>query len=172
LTQPTLEAGALTLRPWNEGDAGVLVEAYGDPAIRQWSVRTLDEGEVSDWITERARRWDAEAGMDWAVIERGSVAGRVGFRALDLREGQAEAAYWVLPAARGRGIAGEALRAASTWAFNEVGFHRLVLKHAADNEASCRVADKAGYEAEGWERQSVLHADGWRDMHVHVALRG
>jgi RimJ/RimL family protein N-acetyltransferase len=33
-----------------------------------------------------------------------------------------------------------------------------------------RVAVKAGFAAEGIERDGERHADGWHDMHVHARL--
>lgn len=168
--QPRLTAGELILRPWSPMDVGRLVEAYSDPAIQRWHVRSMNEAEAFEWVTERSHRWTAETGVDWAVVDRDLVIGRVGFRALDLTEGRGEAAYWVLPSARGRGVAVRALRAATAWMFTRVGFHRLELMHSPDNEASCRVAHRAGYRFEGTQRQQGLHADGWHDMHVHARL--
>ncbi|MEU1023512.1 GNAT family protein, partial [Streptomyces sp. NPDC005904] len=52
------------------------------------------------------------------------------------------------------------------------GLHRLELTHATANEASCRVALKAGFPAEGTKRSALLHADGWHDMHLHARIAG
>jgi RimJ/RimL family protein N-acetyltransferase len=168
--QPTLCADGLTLRPWDTRDVGALVEAYRDPEIRRWHVRSMDEAEALRWVAERAARWTAETGVDWAVVDGGSALARIGFRELDLREGRAEAAYWVLPQARGGGVAVRALRAGSAWMLTEAGFHRLELMHSPGNDASCRVADRAGYRFEGIRRAQVLHTDGWHDMHLHARL--
>lgn len=130
----------------------------------------MSEAEALEWVMERSRRWAAETGVDWAVVDRDRVIGRVGFKALDLPEAQAEAGYWVLPSTRGGGVAVRALRAASTWMFAQIGFHRLELTHSTDNEVSCRVAQSAGYRLEGTRRQQGLHADGWHDMHLHARL--
>ena len=54
-----------------------------------------------------------------------------------------------------------------TWAFGEAGFHRLELQHSTRNLASCRVAEKSGFALEGTKRSSLLHDDGWHDMHLH-----
>ncbi len=34
------------------------------------------------------------------------------------------------------------------------------------------MALKAGYTLEGIRRSSVLHADGWHDMHQHALVEG
>ena len=118
------------------------------------------------------QRWVAETGAGWAVCEGDTLLGRVGLRTLDLSEGVGEASYWVLPTARGRGVAPRALRAVTSWMFEHVGLHRIELAHSLRNEPSCRVASKAGYVLEGTKRQQALHGDGWHDMHLHARLLG
>jgi RimJ/RimL family protein N-acetyltransferase len=169
--QPRLTVDELVVRPWKLTDVERLVEAYRDPAIQRWHARSMTEDDASEWVTARSDRWAHETGADWAVVEDDVLLGRVGFRALDLNEGHGEAAYWVLPSARGRGIAVRALRAVTAWMFTHAGFHRLELRHSTRNEASCRVAHKAGYVFEGTMRRQTLHADGWHDMHLHARLQ-
>ena len=55
----------------------------------------------------------------------------------------------IAPAARGRGIAPEAVRLLSEWAFSTLGLARLQLSIAPDNAPSVRVAEKAHYRYEG-----------------------
>lgn len=102
--QPVLAGDGVTLRPWTPDDVPALVAAYADDAIRRWHVQTLDTGEALAWVRGRHEGWAAETKADWAVTLDGALAGRAGFRGVDLAEGYAEVAYWVLPAARGRGI--------------------------------------------------------------------
>jgi RimJ/RimL family protein N-acetyltransferase len=54
--------------------------------------------------------------------------------------------------------------------FATVGLHRIELLHSTCNEASCSVAQKAGYLLEGTKRRHGLHVDGWHDMHLHARL--
>lgn len=61
----------------------------------------------------------------------------------------AEVGYWTAAHARGRTVAPRALRALTNWAltaFPGDGPKRLELLHQVDNTASCRVAQKCGYE--------------------------
>ncbi|MEU7002576.1 GNAT family protein [Nonomuraea sp. NPDC046570] len=91
---------------------------------------------------------------------------------MDFDDGIAACAYWVLPAARGTGVASRALTAVSAWALEEIGFHRLELDHSTRNHASCRVAAKAGFLLEGTKRSAAVHGDGRHDMHYTPASRG
>ena len=85
----------------------------------------------------------------------------------------AEIGYRVVPAARGRGIATEAVTAATAWAFENLDLVRIELAHAVDNAASCLVAIRSGYQLEGTMRQSYVYGDGNRyDEHLHARLIG
>lgn len=173
--QPTLPgAGGLLLRPWRPKDATAVVTAFQDPLIQQWHHRRTDsEDEAGDWIAQWQQGWRDETAAHWAVADAESdgVLGRVSLQSLILRGGQAEIAYWVMPSARGAAVAPRAVTAATDWALDEAGFHRVELGHAVANQASCRVARKAGYAQEGIRRSALLHVDGWHDMHLHARTR-
>ena len=168
--QPTLYVDELTLRPWMAADIPAICAAYADPAIRHWHARSMTRSEASQWVSAANRGWASETAANWAVTARDVLVGRMSLRTVDLEDGLAEIGYWVVPAARGRGIAPRALVAVSHWAINELGLHRLELQHSTRNEASCRVAEKAGYPVESTKRSQALHADGWHDMHLHVRI--
>ncbi|SDL38427.1 GNAT family N-acetyltransferase [Nonomuraea jiangxiensis] len=170
--QPVLKAEPdLVMRPWTRADAPVILDAYSDPAVRHWAVHSVDTiAEAERLIDGYAEGWRTESSANWAVVTAaGEVLGRVALRAIDREMGQGEVAYWMLAAARGRGAATAAVRALSAWAF-EAGIHRLFLMHSTRNEVSCRVAQKAGFMPEGTERSSILHTDGWHDMHIHALI--
>ncbi|MEU9519214.1 GNAT family N-acetyltransferase [Streptomyces sp. NPDC048224] len=189
LTRPVLAAGTLSrvpqpviptgdgllLRPWRTEDAPAVHAAFQDPVMHQWHVRSADsEEEVRGWITEWQRAWEGERNAQWAVADAADdrLLGRVALREVVLGDGVAEVAYWTTASARGRGVAARAARTLAHWALDGVGFQRLELSHAVANEASCRVAGKAGFALEGTRRSAVLHPDGWHDMHLHARVRG
>ncbi|KOV65852.1 GNAT family N-acetyltransferase [Streptomyces sp. MMG1121] len=174
--QPALPAdGGLLLRPWRSQDAPAVHAAFQDPVMHQWHIKSCDsEEEAAGWIAQWRRGWEREREAQWAVVDAGSdeLLGRVALREILLGDGCAEVAYWTVARARGRGVAVRATTALSRWAFEEIGIHRLELSHATANEASCRVAEKAGFAAEGTRRSALLHPDGWHDMHLHARVRG
>ncbi|WP_324788729.1 GNAT family N-acetyltransferase [Streptomyces sp. H51] len=174
--QPVLATGdGLLLRPWRAADAPAVHAVFQDPAMHRWHVRAADsEAETRGWIEEWLTGWREERDAQWAVADADTdrLLGRVALRELRPADGTAEVAYWTAAPARGRGVAARATTALARWALDEVGFHRLELLHAVRNEASCRVAAKAGFAAEGTKRSAALHADGWHDMHLHARVRG
>jgi RimJ/RimL family protein N-acetyltransferase len=162
----------LLLRPWDEADVPAVVAAYAEQDIQAWNLSSMDDAEADEWIRSWAAAWEAETDACWAIAERSdlSVVGRVALRHLVLSAGSAEVTYWVAPDARRRGAASVATRAVSRWAFGSLGLHRLELSHSVQNVPSCGVAGRAGFVLEGTRRSSLLHADGWHDMHLHALI--
>jgi len=173
-TQPVLPAAqGLLLRPWEPADVRAFLSAYTDDEIRRWHTRRpCTEAHVREWFGAYRHDWEREKGGHWAVArDSGEVLGRIALRGFDFDDGVAGVAYWVLPAARGGGVATCAVETLSAWALEEIGFHRLELDHSTRNHASCRVAVKSGYLLEGTKRSAAVHDDGRHDMHLHARLR-
>lgn len=172
--QPVLRAaGGLLLRPWEPADAPTFLSAYEDEEIRRWHTRRpSSETRVREWFDTYRQDWEREKGGHWAIArDGGEVLGRIALGSVNLDDGIAGVGYWVLPAARGAGVASHAVSALSAWALDEIGFHRLQLDHSTRNHASCRVATKSGYLLEGTKRGAGVHDDGRHDMHLHARIR-
>ena len=173
--QPVLnDATGLLLRPWqpdDDGDVAAVLAAFADPEIQRWGARVVvDTEEARNWMSGWAAAWEAETDACWAIVRSGAVVGRVALRRIDLARGTGEIAYWVLPAARGRGVASAAAEAVVRWAFDRVHLHRLELCHSVHNARSCSVAQRVGFALEGTLRDGMRHVDGWHDMHLHARL--
>lgn len=166
--------GGLLLRPWRLADADALLAAWRDPAIRRWN-RPAAGGaeEARAKIAQFEQRWHDEEWASWAIAraENDTVVGFIAVADLHLRAGHGEIVYWVLPSARGQGVALRATESVTEWAFGKLGLHRVELTHSVANAASCRVAEKAGFRLEGIKTSAALHADGWHDMHLHARIR-
>lgn len=172
LPQPVLDADGLRLRPWRAGDEAAVVAAYADPDIRRWHARSMDADEAAAWVASWSGRWEGETGAGWALERDGDVVGQLSLRSFEHGDGRSTVSYWVLPRARGRGLATTALRTVAEWAFDALGLHRIEVDHSVDNPASCLVATRAGFHLEGTKRGDALHADGWHDMHLHARVAG
>jgi RimJ/RimL family protein N-acetyltransferase len=182
LAPRTLDAGDLRLRPFTETDEAAVREAMTDPGILRWAAGVAvsaapraARGRI--WLLPRLIGWSTGT-APFAVTDAadGTLLGYVGLRDIQRMPGQAVAAYWVTPAARGRRVGARALSAATAWAFTPtaadgLGLHRISLDHALVNEGSCRVATAAGFTPEGIMRESFVAPDGRRhDSHLHARL--
>ncbi|HST83713.1 MAG TPA: GNAT family N-acetyltransferase [Kineosporiaceae bacterium] len=170
-----LSTGELTLRPWTEDDVEPLIEAYRDPLLRRWTrvpVTTTDE--ARHWLDLQRRGLDSAERISFAVDE--SRPDPDGLRLvanvvlkLDARDrSRAEVGFWTAAPGRGRGIAPRAVTALTTWAYDTfagAGLDRLELLHDELNQASCRVAEKAGYE---FDRVLPAPAPSTAKGHLHV----
>jgi RimJ/RimL family protein N-acetyltransferase len=84
--------------------------------------------------------------------------GYLNFHMAPDEHGMAEIGYTLLPAARGRGYALEAVRAAFAWATREHGVRRFRASVAPDNERSLNLIGKLGFVRTGeqWDERDGL----------------
>ncbi|WP_432972414.1 GNAT family N-acetyltransferase [Dactylosporangium sp. CA-233914] len=173
-----VELGDLVLRAPVASDAAAVQAAFADPELLRWSPLSSELPDdprtaALEWIEDRAD-WSPGTRLGWAVSDAtsGPLLGTVSVRVIDARAGNGMIGYWTVPAARGRGIATRAVRAAARFAFDVAGLHRIELAHAVGNPSSCRVAQGAGFALEGTLRESYAYGDGQHhDEHLHAKLR-
>lgn len=172
--QRTLDAdNGISLVPWHATHSDAVMRAFADPEIQRWHLRAISStDEAREWIRRWRDAWRAETDASWAVTNAatGRVLGNGAVREINLGLGWAQLTYWVLPAARGAGVASAATRRLVRWSFDDLGLHRLEIVHSLRNATSCRVATNAGGVLEGTLRDGMRHADGWHDMHLHAVI--
>jgi RimJ/RimL family protein N-acetyltransferase len=107
-------------------------------------------GFAESWVAayEAGRREETKEGF--AVVDgAGRFLGLAVAPRIDRTGREVELGYTVAPDARGRGVATEALRLLTGWAFDELDAVRLELLISVANDASKRVANRCGYVREG-----------------------
>ncbi|MET9924340.1 MULTISPECIES: GNAT family N-acetyltransferase [unclassified Streptomyces] len=160
------------LRPWLPADASAVLRAFAPAEMDRQSDRPVaDRAGALAWIADRTRERGARTGYSWAVVgEEGQAVGCVAVRAVNRVHGTGWISYWTAEAARGRGVAPAGVRAVARWAFGELGLYRLELGHRTDNPASCRVAVRSGFAAEGIERAKLRYGGLRYDVERHARL--
>lgn len=96
----------------------------------------------------------------------GSVSLEVG---TDVERRTAEIGYWLGREFWGRGVATDAVRLATRYAFDRLGMHRVFAVPYARNAASQRVLEKAGYAREGLMRRSAVKDGEVLDQWLYAA---
>jgi [ribosomal protein S5]-alanine N-acetyltransferase len=101
----------------------------------------------------------------FAIVVDGEAAGSISLvPGTDVERISAEIGYWIGKAVWGRGVMTDAVRATTTYAFDALQLNRVFAVPFADNLASARVLEKAGYTREGSMRRSVIKDGRIRDQ--------
>jgi RimJ/RimL family protein N-acetyltransferase len=142
-----------------------------DPAVLRFTrvPEPVPEDFASTWVTryEEARRNGSREAF--AVVEDDEFLGLALAPTIDRETQTAELGYVVAPAARGRGVATEALRRLTDWAFAE-GMLRIELLISAENPASKKVAERCGYVREGVLRNAYVKPGRREDTEIWSRL--
>ena len=176
LPDSPLCTGRLQLRPLRAGDFAAIRDAREHPASAPF-VNPLPaaDGDALVQLVEDARR--AHTRLHLAITDAPETE-YLGEIVLFLRTAEAgesgigEIAYVVAPHARGRGVATTALRLLSEWALTALRLERLQLSIPADDAASHRVADKAGFRYEGILRSTKVIRGERIDSAMYSRLPG
>lgn len=133
----------LALRPVTQGDAPAIRSALEDEELQHWFP-------VETPVTDATALAYVRSGRHWHAILRlpdAEFLGVIGWRRVD--QGNVQIFYWVTREARGQGVATGALRMLSGWALVRLRAPRVQLLVEPENRGSQRVAEKAGFRAEG-----------------------
>ncbi|SDY37347.1 GNAT family N-acetyltransferase [Hymenobacter psychrophilus] len=160
LLNPTLElpVPGARLRPWTFADALALARYANDERVARHLRDTFpfpySAGDAEFFLCLVV---DSNRDLFLAIEVDGEPVGSVGVHfKTDVRRRSAEIGYWLTPACWGRGLATAALRTTSAYLLAHFDVCRLYAVVFANNPASARVLEKAGYELEGRMRRSVV----------------
>lgn len=89
----------------------------------------------------------------------------------DVHRLTAEVGYWLGEPYWGKGIMTETVVEFTGYSFDRFGLFRIYAEPYADNAASCRVLEKAGYTLEGRLRASVIKDGRILDQFLYARVR-
>ncbi len=156
LPDPPLTDGEIRLREWEPRDAPAVTVACQDPEIPRWTVvpRGYTERHAREFIDGTAVDLAGGRELALAVVDRDDrLLGALGMSNFDWVDLKAEIGYWVAAEARRRGIGARATSLLAEWALTSLGLERLELLAHPENEASQRLAERAGFTREGTLRR-------------------
>jgi len=180
-TVAELHGHGLHLGPWDpecRSDVEAWLRGTTDSEFRRWNTPfrpVTDLAGAREVLRGRAAQAADGTTASFRIAEAGSgtLLGHIAVSDIRPLLRVARVGYWVLPEARGRGVATRALLLTARWALTDLGLHRLELDHAVGHEVSCHIAERCGFRCEGTMRDAIFAAgrhDAFRDAHLHARL--
>lgn len=171
-----LEGPSVRLRPLRPEDYATVLSWYGDPEVVAPHDRFLtDTPETFAQGVESAAGDPTSLAPRFAVERRSEsdLAGIVGhYLAHPVLE---YVDIWYLignPAARGRGVGGEAVGLLVEHLFRTTSVERVGATIDVENAPSVRIVERLGFRAEGTLRSALYHHARWHDVRVYGITRG
>ncbi len=167
-----LTDGVITLRQPTSADAPALASAVQQslPELQVFMTWATPDYEVSS-----ARQWifgEFNPGEEPFVIEdsNSEIVGSCGLGPIDNLNRVIELGYWVRSDRAGEGIATRAATLLARHAIQTRGAMRVEIYMSVENDASRRVAEKAGATHEGTMRARLLLNGEHHDTHIWSIL--
>jgi RimJ/RimL family protein N-acetyltransferase len=153
--------GVVVLRELREDDRAVVLSTMSDTVVARWlNMPTAPGDRDFDSLLRVAGEGRATGErFDYAVTEAGKDISLGAVIASRRHRDNYEVAYLAREEGRGRGLMTRAVCLLCDWLLGE-GVGRIELRTHPDNEASQRLAERAGFQREGVERKSIwLHGE-------------
>ena len=161
-----LTGSRCNVRPWRRTDAAALVKHANNPNVaRQLRDRFPHPYTIHDAHAFLRSASAAQVPENFAIEVDGESAGGIGYSVgTDIERYSAEIGYWLSEALWGRGVATEALTLVTAHLFASKNLLRVFALPFAENGASIRVLEKAGYVREGLLRSATVKHGLVRDQ--------
>jgi [ribosomal protein S5]-alanine N-acetyltransferase len=169
-TGPSVHGQGVILRPPRASDHAdwAALRLASRPYLTPWEPTWPDDDLSRAAFRRRLAIYgrEMEQGTAWPLFAfaDGHLVGAITLS--NVRRGVAETGtlgYWIAQAHAGRGLATAAVRAMVDFAFSELRLHRVEAACVPANQASRRVLEKAGFEAEGRARAYLKINGAWAD---------
>jgi RimJ/RimL family protein N-acetyltransferase len=152
-----LENEHVVLRDWRDSDAPALAAVCGewDVCVFTSVPWTYSDADALAWIERQRHKRAAGTVLALAIQGRDDdrALGNVNLAGLD-DDREAAIGYWLVPEARGQGLATAAASLLIDWSLETLPLERIELAILPENQASQRVAARLGATTEGIRTQS------------------
>jgi [ribosomal protein S5]-alanine N-acetyltransferase len=164
---------ATVIRAWKNEDLQELVLQANNVNVwnnlRNYFPHPYTEEDGKAWLEKVVNALPA---INMAIESDGQLVGGIGLILNgDVYIKSAEVSYWVGEKFWGKGIATEAVRQMTEYAFYYFDLVRLYAEVFETNKASMRVLEKNGYYLEGVRRKAVFKNNVLMDDYIWVKLK-
>lgn len=174
---PPVETARLILRPYQTTDLETLYALHSRPEVVRyvsWPAHT-DQGDSRQMLAARMAVSGLAGDGDKLVLaaelkESGKLVGEIALILVNRAALQGEIGFILHPRYQGMGFAYEGARAILDVGFHTVGFHRIIGRCDARNQASAGLMAKLGMRQEAHFRQAEFIKGEWIDRLIFARL--
>ena len=164
----------IVLRPWSIGDAGQLAVIADNKKIAD----NLRDGFPFPYFLKDAKNWlniilpENYPPRFFAITIDKKLVGSIGIvTKTDIYRKNFEIGYFLAEEQWGKGIATQAIKAATSYAFKDFDIVRVYAEPFSDNTGSRRALEKAGFTHEATLRRNVIKNDIIKDSCIYSVLK-
>jgi len=134
----------------------------------EYSMRDTEEH-----VAQAINSWNSETSFEFVIhdTQDGAVAGSCGLNQINRNDLVCNLGYFVRTSKTRLGAATQAVALLADMAFGIAGLNRAEIRVAVGNDASRRVAEKAGAIYEGISRCRVRVREEVQDCHIYALIR-
>ncbi|OJF11523.1 GNAT family N-acetyltransferase [Couchioplanes caeruleus] len=168
----TLTGRDVTLREFRTDDVAASLAIVGDDQVTQWlAFDRHDQAATRAMIDGVVKRAQDDPRTEYYLAATAPDDELIGFARLGLSGVKAAKLGYAIRADRwGKGYATDVARQMVTFAFEQLGLHRVSAAIGPGNAASIAVVHKLGMRYEGRLRDHVLTKGTWRDSLLYSVL--
>lgn len=162
-----LRGSRILLRGYREQDAQVLFDAVNESRERlqpwdTWPDRCQTLEDTRGCLLQDMANWLLRKQLEIGIwkSETSTFLGGLMLRPHNWEIPFFEIGYWLRTAAEGKGYMAEALQLLTSYAFDELGARRLMLRIDERNRRSIALAERLHFQREGTLRNQEMAADG------------
>jgi ribosomal-protein-alanine N-acetyltransferase len=131
--------------------------------------KTLEEERA--FLRENAKKRREKREFNYAIVLDGTVIGAIGLAINRRSPHVGEIGYFVDEGHWGHGFAADAVRLVERIGFETLKLHRIEILMSPHNTASIRVAEKCGYEQEGYLRERIcIDGKRYEDAYLYAKI--
>ncbi len=156
------------IRPFRRRDVGPMHDAVQAslPELEEWLPWAVgyDRSVAHRFIRDSASAWNDARAYDFAIRlheEPDFHVGNISVWPTSPANRVGEIGYWIRSDLTGEGIGTEVTARTIQVGFEELNYHKIVLRIAAGNERSDRIAKRLGFTLEGTLRDEVKVGTTW-----------
>lgn len=168
---PNIEGERVRLAPPTPEMIPTYCRWFADPDVTRYLLlRNPPSHKMEEeWFDRTAR---SQNDVVWAIMAGNRHIGSSGIHQIDWQNRHAHSGTMIGEKEEwGKGYAGEAVRLRMRYAFEELGLEKLMTVVFAENEASRRALERAGYRQYGLARRDRYSGGRWHDVWMGELLR-